>query len=153
MTWIKPSFRWMLYRSGCGTKPGQERVLAITLTRAGFDDALGMACLSHYEPDVHASHDAWKAQLAASPVRIQWDPERGPALEALPWRAIQVGLSGPAVASYLSSWIVGIEDVTPAAHAADVAMTSGGAVPEAREERAYPVPAAVRARLGMQPDG
>lgn len=27
MTWIKPSFRWMMYRSGWATKPGQERVL------------------------------------------------------------------------------------------------------------------------------
>jgi hypothetical protein len=29
MTWIKPSFRWMLYRCGFATKPGQEHVLAI----------------------------------------------------------------------------------------------------------------------------
>lgn len=29
MTWIKPSFLWMMYRSGWATKPGQERVLAI----------------------------------------------------------------------------------------------------------------------------
>jgi len=24
MSWIKPSFLWMMYRSGWGTKPGQE---------------------------------------------------------------------------------------------------------------------------------
>ena len=29
MTWIKPSFRWMMYRCGWATKPGQERVLAV----------------------------------------------------------------------------------------------------------------------------
>ena len=28
MTWIKPSFLWMMYRCGWATKPGQERVLA-----------------------------------------------------------------------------------------------------------------------------
>ncbi|MFB9625482.1 DUF4291 family protein [Nonomuraea helvata] len=30
MTWIKPSFLWMMYRCGYATKPGQERVLAIS---------------------------------------------------------------------------------------------------------------------------
>ncbi len=28
MTWIKPSFLWMMYRCGWATKPGQEHVLA-----------------------------------------------------------------------------------------------------------------------------
>lgn len=34
MTWVKPSFRWMMYRSGYGTKPGQEVVLALEISRA-----------------------------------------------------------------------------------------------------------------------
>lgn len=37
MTWIKPSFGWMMHRSGWAAKPGQERVLAIEITRAGFE--------------------------------------------------------------------------------------------------------------------
>lgn len=33
MTWIKPSFLWMMYRSGWGKKdPNQHRILAIDLT-------------------------------------------------------------------------------------------------------------------------
>src|SRR4051812_5401301 len=36
MTWIKPSFLWMMYRCGWATKAGQERVLAVELTRTGF---------------------------------------------------------------------------------------------------------------------
>jgi hypothetical protein len=36
MTWIKPSFLWMAYRSGWGTKPGQEQVLAVEITREGL---------------------------------------------------------------------------------------------------------------------
>ncbi|QDY09369.1 DUF4291 domain-containing protein [Micromonospora sp. HM134] len=43
MTWIKPSFLWMMYRCGWATKPGQERVLSIEITRAGFEWALGRA--------------------------------------------------------------------------------------------------------------
>jgi Domain of unknown function (DUF4291) len=29
MSWIKPNFTWMMYRSGWGQKPGQEIVLAV----------------------------------------------------------------------------------------------------------------------------
>ena len=35
MTWIKPSFLWMMERSNWGRKPGQEYVLAVRITRAG----------------------------------------------------------------------------------------------------------------------
>ena len=31
MTWIKPSFLWMMYRSGWGKKKNQERILAIDI--------------------------------------------------------------------------------------------------------------------------
>jgi hypothetical protein len=40
MTWIKPSFRWMLYRCGWARKRNQERVLAIHITRKGWEQAL-----------------------------------------------------------------------------------------------------------------
>ena len=76
VTWIKPSLLWMAYRCGWATKPGQERVLAIEITRDGFEWALAHACLSHFEPGTYADHDAWAATLRTSPVRIQWDPER-----------------------------------------------------------------------------
>lgn len=33
MSWIKPNFLWMMYRSGWGTKPGQEVTLAVRLKR------------------------------------------------------------------------------------------------------------------------
>src|SRR5579859_23739 len=54
MTWIKPSFLWMMYRSGWAAKPGQERVLAIEITRSGFDWALAHSALSRFDPDIHA---------------------------------------------------------------------------------------------------
>jgi Domain of unknown function (DUF4291) len=49
MTWVKPSFLWMMYRCGWATKEGQETVLALEITRDGFEWALRHACLSHYE--------------------------------------------------------------------------------------------------------
>src|SRR5438105_2783187 len=40
MTWIKPSFLWMMHRSSWATKRGQEFVLAIDMLKVGFDWAL-----------------------------------------------------------------------------------------------------------------
>ena len=52
MTWIKPSFNWMMYRSGYATKPGQEVVLGIDISREGFEWALEHATLSKFIPSV-----------------------------------------------------------------------------------------------------
>lgn len=113
MTWIKPSFLWMMYRSGWATKPNQEHILAIKITREGFEWALQNACLSHFDPEVHESHESWKEQLQNAPVRIQWDPERDIHMNKLDYRAIQMGLSGVAVYKYVNEWIVSITDITP----------------------------------------
>lgn len=40
MSWIKPNFLWMMYRSGWGTKPEQEVTLAVSLRRSAFDQIL-----------------------------------------------------------------------------------------------------------------
>ena len=112
MTWIKPSFLWMMCRSGWATKPGQERVLAITITREGFDWGLERGVLSQFDATVHGSHEAWKRALAEAPVRIQWDPDRDFHLERLERRAVQIGLAGDAVERYLGEWIRYIEDIT-----------------------------------------
>ncbi|GHG10813.1 hypothetical protein GCM10018791_25220 [Streptomyces zaomyceticus] len=116
MTWIKPSFLWMMYRSGWGTKEGQETVLAVEITREGFEWALRHACLSHYEQGVHADRPTWQRQSGESPARVQWDPERDPHLRRLPYRSLQLGLSGEAVRRYADEWIVSVRDVTPLAH-------------------------------------
>jgi hypothetical protein len=113
MTWIKPSFLWMMYRCGWATKPGQEHVLAIEITRDGLEWALEHAALSQYDRKRYPDRATWAAQLRSSPVRVQWDPERSPALQALPYRSVQVGLSGPAVDRYVDEWTVAITDVTP----------------------------------------
>jgi pre-mRNA-splicing factor ATP-dependent RNA helicase DHX16 len=113
MTWIKPSFLWMAYRSGFGTKPGQEHVLAIEMTRAGFEWALAHACLSHFDKSLYSDEGAWRERVATCPVRVQWDPERDVQMNALGYRSLQMGLSGEAVVRrYTDEWIVGIVDVT-----------------------------------------
>ncbi len=74
MTWIKPSFLWMMYRCGWGAKAGQETVLAVEITRDGFEWALRHACLSSYVRGVHPDRATWQRQLKHAPTRIQWDP-------------------------------------------------------------------------------
>jgi hypothetical protein len=115
MTWIKPSFLWMMYRCGWGAKEGQETILAVEISRAGFEWALAHACLSHYEHGLHADRAAWKRQLKRAPARVQWDPERDLHLRPLPHRSLQLGLAGDAARRYADEWTVSITDVTPLA--------------------------------------
>ncbi|MEV0392024.1 DUF4291 domain-containing protein [Polymorphospora rubra] len=150
MTWIKPSFLWMMYRCGFATKPGQEHVLAVEITRAGFEWALANSCLSHYDRDRYESRDDWSARLRASPVRVQWDPERSLHLAALPHRSLQVGLSGDAVHRYVDDWTVRLTDVTDTAHAIRDRLRAGdeaGAVALLPPERPYPLPAGLAATV------
>ncbi|MFJ9775354.1 DUF4291 domain-containing protein [Kitasatospora sp. NPDC101157] len=144
MTWIKPSFLWMMHRSDWARSPGQERVLALEISREGFDWALERAVLSAYTRRVHESQAAWKRELRQSPVRVQWDPERGLNLGALEWRAIQVGLRGGAVRRYADEWIRRITDVTGLAERVR-RERDPGLLPV---ETPYPMSAAVAARLG-----
>ncbi|MGW2603757.1 DUF4291 domain-containing protein [Streptomyces mirabilis] len=113
MTWIKPSFLWMMYRSNWGTSAGQETVLAVEITRAGFDWALRHACLSSYVRGLHPDRGTWQRELKRAPTRVQWDPERDLHLRPLPYRSLQLGLSGEASSRYADDWIVSISDVTP----------------------------------------
>ncbi|WP_190109072.1 DUF4291 domain-containing protein [Streptomyces cinnamoneus] len=142
MTWIKPSFLWMMYRCGWGTKEGQETVLAVEISREGFEWALRNACLSHYERGVHPDPAAWKKQLKAAPARVQWDPERDLHLKPLPHRSLQLGLSGEASRRYADEWTVAITDVTPLA-ARIRRLVAEGATGEAAallpQERPYPL--------------
>ncbi|MEU7798975.1 DUF4291 domain-containing protein [Micromonospora arborensis] len=155
MTWIKPSFLWMMYRCGWATKPGQERVLSIDITREGFEWALARACLSHYDRDLHGDRAAWSRQLKTSPVRVQWDPERSLHLQTLPYRSLQVGLSGEAVDRYVDEWIVAITDITPTVHRVRDLLRGPddqAAAAHLPVEHVYPLPARIAADLNASPD-
>lgn len=112
MTWIKPNFLWMMYRSGWGTKPGQEVTLAIRLKRSAFDQVLRDAIHSTFTSSVYATRDDWKKAVANSDVRLQWDPDHDPVGAKLERRVIQLGLRGKTIKSYGREWILGIEDIS-----------------------------------------
>jgi hypothetical protein len=112
MSWIKPNFLWMMYRSGWGTKPGQEIVLAIWLKRSGFDSILSEAVHSTFVPGIYETEANWKKSLAQSSVRLQWDPDHHPTGTKLERKAIQLGLRGKVLQDYAREYVIDIQDIS-----------------------------------------
>ncbi len=152
MTWIKPSFLWMMYRAGWGKKDsGQKRILAIDITREGFEWALEHSLLSHQAKDY--DKEEWLKIKKATPVRIQWDPERDLHLQPLEHRAIQIGLTNEAVPLYLNEWIQNITEVTGLAteiHSLVEANNLEAAMQKLPIEAAYPTSSKLKINLQMQ---
>lgn len=142
MTWIKPSFLWLMHRSQWGRKSGQERILCVRVRRAGWEKALSLACLTSFEPRVFASPDEWAAQFAAAEVHLQWDTERSLRGAGLSCYSIQIGLSRHVIREYADEWVAGIEDITPRVRKISELLQSGQAKKAKRQlppERVYPV--------------
>ncbi len=112
MSWIKPNFLWMRYRSGWGKKPGQEIILAVKLKRPFFDLVLSQAVPSSYQRKLYSTQAQWKKALNASSVRLQWDPDHNPSGQKVPRRAIQLGLRDSVLKAYSKSAIIDIYDIS-----------------------------------------
>ena len=152
MTWIKPSFLWLMERSNWGQKSGQERILAVRITRAGWEEALRQAVLTHPEPGVYRDPDDWRRQFDAAPVHVQWDPERSLRGESLSHKSIQVGLSRHVIHTFVEDWITDIKDLTPLVRKLHQLIRTGQAGKAKAllpKERVYPVDLAIGKRLGM----
>lgn len=148
MSWVKPNFLWMMYRSAWGTAEGQERVLAVRVRRTAFDGWLGQAVGSSFRPGAHADRAAWQAAVRGSDVRLQWDPDHDPHGRPLARRALQLGLRGAALAVYASDAIVAIEDAS--AFVAEQRAHVRGRALDALSvpvEACYPLAASLRERL------
>ncbi|MGX1810996.1 DUF4291 domain-containing protein [Nocardia sp. NPDC055321] len=150
MTWIKPSFLWMMERSDWGRKPGQERVLAVRITREGWESALSHAVLSSYVPGVYRDRADWKAQIKHAIVTVQWDPERTLTGASSDTRSIQVGLSRHIVERFVDEWVTEITDLTPRVRDISDLRARGrydSAAALLPEERVYPVRPELARRL------
>jgi hypothetical protein len=90
-------------------------------------------------------------------VRVQWDPERSPAIGVLPYRSIQIGISGAISAQWVKEWVESIEDVTEKALALARAIEEDGItdVEELKKrglmprEEVYDLELELRETLGM----
>lgn len=112
MSWIKPNFLWMMFRSGWGTKPGQEMTLGLRLRRSFFDSLLAQAVPSSFVQSEYPSDEEWRAAVQASDVRLQWDPDHAPDGRPVERRAIQLGLRGAVLEAFGRRELLEVIDLT-----------------------------------------
>lgn len=150
MTWIKPSFLWLMYRSNWAQKKGQQKILAVHIARAGWDKALSLGILTHPEPAVYPKAAEWETQFSNAYVHIQWDTERSLRGAGLNHFSIQVGISRHLIREFVDEWIVKIEDMTPTVARMRELIQSGKERNAKRllpPERAYPVAPQIGKRI------
>ncbi len=94
MTWIKPSFLWLMHRSHWGQKAAQERVFAVRLTRTAWDKALALAVPTSFDPALFRSAQDWASVIPASESSCAVGSRTVAAGKhaALSYSSIQVGL-------------------------------------------------------------
>jgi hypothetical protein len=151
MTWIKPSFLWLMARSNWCQKSGQEHALAIRIKRTGWDRALSLGALTSFDPKIHGDETKWRSQFDDAIVHVQWDPERTIHGKKLENRSIQVGLSREIIKEFTDEWIIEIKDITPLARKIRALYLSGNqrrAKDQLPKERVYPLPVACK-HLGI----
>jgi hypothetical protein len=155
MSWIKPNFLWMMYRSGWGTKDGQEITLGLRLRREFFDHVLAQAVQSTFFENHYSTRAEWEQALASSLVRLQWDPDHDPSGANQARRALQLGLRGEVLAAFSRQELVEVIDMTGfVAEQRPHATTIGYANLLLPVERVYvPADPAVGKRLGLESVG
>ncbi|KAH8676211.1 hypothetical protein BX600DRAFT_454549 [Xylariales sp. PMI_506] len=158
MTWVKPSWCWMMYRAGYSYKDrNQERILALKMKKEDFFRLLEKATLAtsghgaqitKKTPGMASTRDAaaeaGPETAKSAAVKVQWDPERSPRLERLEYRSIQIGIPVALQTEWIESQIASIEDVTERARGlkkileqepqiSDHDLLERGYIPEERE--------------------
>ncbi|KAK8015258.1 hypothetical protein PG990_008554 [Apiospora arundinis] len=107
MTWVKPSWCWMMYRAGYSHKDrNQERVLALRMRHGHFLELLRRGVLSHNMQQRGTAASAEDGDVC------DMGPGALPRLEKLDYRSIQIGVPAALQARWVGEWIVSIEDVT-----------------------------------------
>lgn len=153
MTWIKPSFMWMMERSNWGLKKDQQHILAIRIKRTFFDTLLEQAVLTTPEAHVYPHVGIWETLFAQANVYVQWDPERSINGKKLEHRSLQLGISRNLISQFNEDAIVAIDDLTPLVRKCHNLLINGKTT-QAKSflppEKIYPVSAAARKALGMK---
>ena len=153
MTWIKPSFMWMMERSNWGLKKDQQHILAIRIKRTFFDTLLEQAVLTTPKAHVYPHAGIWETLFAQANVYVQWDPERSINGKKLEHRSLQLGISRNLISQFNEDAIVAIDDLTPLVRKCHNLLINGKTT-QAKSflppEKIYPVSAAARKALGMK---
>jgi hypothetical protein len=151
MSWVKPNFLWMMYRSGWGTKEDQEVTLALRIRRAFFDSLLAAAVPSSWDREQFATEAEWSRAVGRSSVRLQWDPDHHPSGATLERRAIQLGLRGEVLEAFGRRELVEVIDLTEFVAGQRARLSAGGvsALATPRERVYRPADPEVASRLRL----
>jgi hypothetical protein len=151
MSWVKPNFLWMMYRSGWGTKGNQEVTLGLGVRRAFFDTLLAEAVPSSWDRHRFATEEEWSRTVAGSSVRLQWDPDHHPSGSRSGRRALQLGLRGEVLEAFGRRELVEVIDLTEFVAEQRSRRASGGesALVTPRERVYRPADPDIAARLRL----
>merc|ERR1712190_369052 len=116
----KPSFGWVLYRSGYGHKHRQNRILKIKLPHHEIGEILSQCrCVDTNKATRGGAGDKDREVCNGC---VQWDPERDmmsadgkEPRKMLRTRAIQIGLKG-SLSKFHVDHAISIQDVTALGH-------------------------------------
>lgn len=154
MSWVKPNFLWMMFRSGWGTKENQEVTLGLRVRRTFFDTLLAEAVPSSWDLDLHATQEEWSRAVDQSHVRLQWDPDHHPSGAKLDRRAIQLGLRGSVLDAFGRRELLEVIDLSAFVAEQRERLQSGGvlAILTPRERVYRPADPAIATRLRLADD-
>jgi hypothetical protein len=113
MTWIKPSFLWLMERSHWATKSNQNHILAIHIQRDFWEYLLQQSIHTDPTLSAHKNGEHWFESFENAKVHIQWDPERNLKGTKLEQRSIQIGISRFLIQAFNNTAIHSIQDITP----------------------------------------
>jgi len=153
MTWIKPSYLWLMERSNWGTKSNQEYILGIKIKKASWEKALSIGVLTDPDKTIYKSGALWDKEFRNAKVHIQWDPERTLKGAKMQVRSIQVGIGRDLIKEYNEEWIQEINDLTPLTKKIRLLLKEGK-YKEAKRlvpgEKTYEVPDDTKRRIGIR---
>ncbi|MBQ4822640.1 DUF4291 domain-containing protein [Aquimarina sp. MMG016] len=153
MTWIKPSYLWLMERSNWGTKSNQEYILVVKIKRASWEKALSLGVLTDPDKAIYKSGASWNKEFQNAKVHIQWDPERTLKGAKMKIRSIQVGIGRDLIKEYNEEWIQEITDLTPLTKKIRLLLKQGKYKEAKRlvpNEKIYEVSDDIKQRIGIR---
>lgn len=142
--WLTPAFLLAMDAAGWSTDAFIWRV-----SREGFDALLAEAVLTRFNPAAHPDEDAWRAALAGSAVRAQWESDRSPRGIRLKRKVLRLGVGGTLLDRLHTDWLLAREDIGAyVGQQAQVRYEEDFLLVPV--EKRYPVSAAVAARLAVE---
>jgi hypothetical protein len=147
--WIKPSFAWILHRTYAGAKNKMQAIARIKISHAAWLEILTESVQSHYDDEIYGDRMLWQIALKRAKVICQWDPERELDGKPLGRQSIQLGLKAPILKTFVSEYVLGVEDFSPlASNIAQLAKDGKMEFPAVPLEREYPIEPELAAQLG-----